>query len=90
MRKKKNRPNSLVAKVIFEIRQPLRHAQIGFILQPNDFENRQIAVKSPHLVILVVILSLKPTQEQSKIANFFTTGSILFDFSLTYPSPSLV
>ncbi len=42
-----------VAKVIFEIRQPLCHAPIGFILEPKDFENRQFGVKSPYLVTLV-------------------------------------
>ncbi len=41
-----------VAKVIFEIRQPLHQAPIGFILEPKDFENRQFGVKSPHLVTL--------------------------------------
>ncbi len=41
------------AKVIFEIRQPLRHAPIGFFLKPKDFENRQFGVKSPHLVTLM-------------------------------------
>ncbi len=42
-----------VSKVIFEIRQPLRYAPIGFILMPKDFENRQFGVKSPHLVTLI-------------------------------------
>ncbi len=42
-----------VAKVIFEIRQPLRHTPIGYILEPKDFENRKLGVKSPHLVTLV-------------------------------------
>ncbi len=31
-----------VARVLFEIRQPLRHAPIGFILEPKDYENRHI------------------------------------------------
>ncbi len=49
-----------VAKVIFEVRQPLRHTPVGFILEPKDFENRQFGVKSSHLVTLipVIILSL--------------------------------
>ncbi len=42
-----------IAKVICEIRQPLRHGPIGFILEPKEFENRQFGVKSPHLVTLV-------------------------------------
>ncbi len=54
-RKKRIGLNPGIAKVIFEIRLPFRHAPIGFILEPKDFENRQFTVKSPHLVALVSI-----------------------------------
>ncbi len=54
MRKKRISQIPGVAKVIFEIRQLLRHVLIGSILESKDFEDRQFGVKSPHLVTLVV------------------------------------
>ncbi len=45
--KKRTDQISGVTKVIFEIHQHLRHAPIGFILEPKDFENRHSGVKSP-------------------------------------------
>ncbi len=56
-----------VAKVIFEIRQPLRHAPIGFILEPKDFENCQFSVKSPHLVTLMWLLPWKIDHRPSHV-----------------------
>ncbi len=55
MDEKKNRIGQIprVAVVIFEIRQPLCHVPIGFILEAKDFENCQFGAKSPHLVTLV-------------------------------------
>ncbi len=47
--KKKNRPNSRRREVIFEIRQSLRHAPTGFILEPKNLENRQFGLKMPHM-----------------------------------------
>ncbi len=53
MRKKSIGQIPSVTKVIFEIRLPLCHVPIGFILEPKDFENRQFGVKWPHLVTLI-------------------------------------
>ncbi len=59
-----------VAEVIFEI----RHAPIGFILDPKDFENRQFGLKSPQLVTLIYRRKKKSLEE---VRNFYF--SVLVD-----------